>query len=87
MDWSEEAAKELEKAPGFVRNMAKKAVEKAVRKDGRNFVTVEDVRQGRENYISFGEKKPGDEKKQRIAVVRCDIVSEVCPGDSLFQSL
>ena len=86
MDWSEEAVKELEKAPGFVRNMAKKAVEKAVRKDGRNFVTIEDVRQGRENYISFGEKKPGDEKKQRIAVVRCDIVSEVCPGIACFKA-
>ncbi len=86
MQWTEEALLELEKAPGFVRSMARKAVEKEVKKDGRSEVSVEDVRKGRENYISFAEKKSGDKKKTRIAVVRCDIVSEVCPGIACFQA-
>ncbi len=86
MQWNDEAQKELEKVPAFVRNMAKRAVENAVRKDGRNEVSIEDVHQGREKYISFAEKKDGDEKKQRIAIVRCDIVSEVCPGIACFKA-
>lgn len=86
MEWTEEALKEMEKVPGFVRNMAKKAVEKEVKKDGRTEIRLEDVIKGRENYISFAEKKPGDKKKTRIAVVRCDTVSEVCPGIACFQA-
>jgi predicted metal-binding protein len=86
MEWSEDAVKELAKAPSFVRNMAKKAVEKAVRQEDRNLVNVEDVKKGRDNFISFSEKKPGDDKKTRIAVVRCEIVSEVCPGIACFKA-
>ncbi|MDD2620182.1 MAG: CGGC domain-containing protein [Syntrophomonadaceae bacterium] len=86
MQWNDEAQKEIEKVPAFVRGMAKKAVEKAVKKDGRNEVSVEDVRKGRDKYISFAEKKAGDEGKQRIAIVRCETVSEVCPGIACFKA-
>ncbi|MDD3270012.1 MAG: CGGC domain-containing protein [Syntrophomonadaceae bacterium] len=86
MQWSEEAQKEIEKVPSFVRSMARKAVEKAVKKSGREEVTLDDVHQGREKYISWAEKKDGEEKKQRIAIVRCEIVSEVCPGIACFKA-
>lgn len=86
MQWTEEALQELEKAPGFIRSMAKKAVEKAVKKDGRQEVTRDDVIAGRENYISFAEKKSSDKNITRIAVVRCDTVSEVCPGIACFKA-
>ncbi|MEN6351628.1 MAG: CGGC domain-containing protein [Syntrophomonas sp.] len=86
MQWTDEALKEMEKVPSFVRNMAKRAVEKAVKKSGHNEVTIDDVRKGRENYISFAENKPGDDSKIRIAVVRCETVSEVCPGIACFKA-
>lgn len=86
MQWTEEALIELENVPGYVRGRAKKAVEKAVKKEGRSEVNLEDVRKGRENYTSLAEKKPEDQEKTRIAVVRCDIVSEVCPGTACFKA-
>lgn len=86
MEWSEDAVKELAKAPGFVRNTAKKAAEKVVSQEGRDLVNVEDVQKDREDFISLSEKKPGDNKKTRIAVVRCEIVSEVCPGTACFKA-
>jgi len=79
MRWNEEALQELEKVPGFVRSMAKRAVEKDVRKAGREEVTVEDVHKGRDKHIAFAEDKE-DDPVTRIAVVRCETVSEVCPG-------
>lgn len=86
MEWSEDTVKELAKAPGFVRNMAKKTVEKSVRQVGRDLVNVEDVQKGRENFVSFSEKKTGGNKKTRIAVVRCETISEVCPGLACFKA-
>jgi len=87
MKWTAEAEEELKKVPAFVRRMARRAVEEHVRKSGRNEVTVEDVRAGRERHLSFIEKKPkSGERPTRIAVVRCDIVAEVCPGVACFRA-
>ncbi len=87
MKWTSEAEEELKKVPAFVRRMAKRAVEEHVRKSGKNEVTVEDVRAARERHISFIEKKPkSGERPTRIAVVRCDIVAEVCPGVACFRA-
>ena len=42
---------------------------------------------GRKRHISFIEKEPQDgEHRTRIAVVRCDIVAEVCPGVACFRA-
>lgn len=81
MRWNEEALKEVEKIPVFVRGMAKKAVEKEVSREGRSEVTLHDVHRARDKYIKFAEKddsRTGPTTK--IAVVRCETVSEVCPG-------
>ncbi|WP_083453875.1 CGGC domain-containing protein [Syntrophomonas palmitatica] len=78
--WTEEAQAELQKIPAFVRDMAVKAVESEVTARGDDTVTAEDLRRSREKYIAFAEDKPGQKKKTRIAVVRCETVSEVCPG-------
>ncbi|MGE5403473.1 MAG: CGGC domain-containing protein [Candidatus Saccharibacteria bacterium] len=83
MKWSDDASKELQKVPVFVRSMAKRAVEKEASTQGKDTVMVEDVRAAREKYISFAEKGK-DPKITRVAVVRCDIVSEVCPGTACF---
>lgn len=89
MHWSEEALKQIEKAPAFIRGMAKRAVEKEVAKSGREEVTAEDVRAAYEKYIKFavnsGEGK-GQEKTTKIAIVRCDVVAEVCPGIACFKA-
>ncbi|MBO8158287.1 MAG: CGGC domain-containing protein [Thermosyntropha sp.] len=76
----------MEKIPGFVRKMAQRAVEEQVRASGRKEVTAQDVRQGQEKYIKFAEKNEQDKNKIRIAVVRCEIVSEVCPGIACFKA-
>ncbi|MEA1961886.1 MAG: CGGC domain-containing protein [Bacillota bacterium] len=86
MQWTEEALKEIEKVPGFVRKMAKRAVEQEVKASGRNEVTAEDVKAGRDKHIKFAEKDEADEGKVRIAVVRCNIVAEVCPGVACFKA-
>ncbi len=77
MEWEPEAAKEIEKIPESVRKMAKMGIEASVEKKGRSLVTVEDVKEAEERFGALMEK---DEKTTKIAIVRCDIVSEVCPG-------
>lgn len=86
MNWTEEALKEIEKIPIFVRKMAKKAVEQDVKAAGRTEITCEDVRAARDKHIKFAEKDETDQNKVRIAVVRCEIVSEVCPGVACFKA-
>jgi len=87
MKWTAEAQKELEKVPAFIRDMASRAVESEVLERGADEVTAEDVRRSREKYISFAEEDGAKEKKKtRIAVVRCETVSEVCPGVACFKA-
>ena len=86
MEWTEEALAYLERVPSFVRSMAKRAVEKEVRSQGRNQVTAEDVARGHQKHIAFAQDKPEDKTKTRIAVIRCETVSEVCPGVACFRA-
>ena len=84
MKWTIEAEEELKRSRPLC-DAWPKAVEQQVRKSGRNEITADDVRAGRERHISFIEKqKPSGERPTRIAVVRCDIVAEVCPGVACF---
>lgn len=81
MQWDEDAEKELEKVPANVRQMAKMGIESAVGKAGGQRVTRDDVVSAYERVRSMMET---DNKTTRIAIVRCDIVSEVCPGTACF---
>ncbi len=78
MDWDQEATKALEMVPEHVREMAKYGIEEIARKRGRSRVTAEEVKEGWKKYGSQFRK--GGKGTTNIAVVRCEIVSEVCPG-------
>lgn len=87
MEWTPEALAELEKVPSFVRSMAQRAVEKAAKEAKVDKVTPEIVLKTKEKYFSMGAKEAeGDKKITKIAVVRCDIVSEVCPGVGCYKA-
>jgi len=83
--WSEEAKQALEKVPGFVRKMARRAVEQEVRKKGADTVELEDVMAAQAKYLGYI-RKDADPAKTRVAVVRCETVSEVCPGVACLKS-
>lgn len=83
MDWEPEASKELEKIPEHVRKMAKMGIETSVEKKGKTAVTLQDVKETAERFRSLMEK---DEKTTKIAIIRCDIVSETCPGVACFKA-
>lgn len=83
MEWEPDASKEIEKIPENVRMMAKMGIETSVEKKGKNIVTIEDVREAAEQFRALMKK---DEKTTKIAIVRCDIVSEVCPGVACFKA-
>ncbi len=82
MEWEPEAEKELEKVPEHVRSMAKMGIETSVEKKGKNIVTLADVKEASEQFRALMEK----DEKTKIAIVRCDIVSEVCPGVACFKA-
>lgn len=86
MKWTKPALKELEKAPEFVRDMARKKVEDAVTEKGKESVSLEDVQDVFDEYMSFMESDPQD-SKTNIALVRCDRISEACPGSACLLSL
>jgi len=86
MQWTDEAKKELQKVPGFVRKMAKRAVEAEAAKNGLTEITLNDVKKARSKYIAFAEDDDKDTSRTRIAVVRCETVSEVCPGVACFKA-
>lgn len=83
MEWEPEALKELDKVPSHVRIMAKMGIEMSLGKKGNSIVTLADVREAEAQFRALMKK---DEKTTRIAVVRCDIVSEVCPGVACFNA-
>ena len=86
MEWEPEATKELEKVPQHVRSMAKMGIETAVEKKGKNIVTIEDVNEAASQFKAIMGKGNNEEKTTKIAVVRCDIVSETCPGIACFKA-
>lgn len=83
MEWEIDALKELEKVPENVRKMAKMGIETSVEKKGKTKVNVDDVKEAKERFGSLMEK---DEKTTKIAVVRCETVSEACPGVGCFKA-
>ncbi|CAG0972308.1 hypothetical protein METP3_01562 [Methanosarcinales archaeon] len=88
MEWKQDALKELEKVPEHVRSMAKMGIETAVEKKGKKVVSIEDVNEAAMQFraIMGKEKKEAEAKTTKIAVVRCDIVSETCPGVACFKA-
>ncbi len=83
MEWEPEALKELEKVPEHVRSMAKIGIETSVGKREKNIVTIGNVKEVEAQFRAFLGK---DETNTKIAVVRCDIVSETCPGVACFKA-
>lgn len=77
MEWDAEAEKSLEKVPSFVRGMARKAVEEMARTEGLARVTTDVFIRAKEKYLGITDKKEG---VINVAVVRCNTVSETCPG-------
>ncbi|MBW2652960.1 MAG: PCP reductase family protein, partial [Deltaproteobacteria bacterium] len=51
MKWNKDSLKELEKAPEFVRDMAKKSVESHAKKQGRKSVSLKDVKEVFDEYM------------------------------------
>lgn len=86
MEWTAEAFRELEKVPEHVRNMAKMGIEASVEKKGKEIVTIGDVKEAAQRFGALMEKDGKDKKTTRVAVVRCDIVSETCPGVACFKA-
>ncbi len=86
MEWDSEASRELEKVPEHVRKMAKMGIEASVEKKGKNIVTIEDVKEAAQRFGALMEKDEKDKRTTKIAVVRCDIVSETCPGVACFKA-
>lgn len=86
MEWETEASKELEKVPEHVRKMAKMGIETSVEKMGKSIVTLEDVREAAQRFGALMGTDEKDKKTTKIAVVRCDIVSETCPGVACFKA-
>ena len=86
MQWDTEALKELEKAPEFVRDMAKRKVEGEVSKKGKDCVSLKDVQEVFEEYMSYLEP---DAKKPftNISIIRCERIAEACPGSACLLSL
>lgn len=71
----------LEEVPSFVKDMARKAVEERAREKGAQRITEDIALEVKEEYMG-GQGKGG----KKIAVLRCDIVSEVCPGIGCLQA-
>lgn len=86
MEWEPDAAKELDKIPEHVRRMAKMGIEMSLEKKGKNIVTPEDVKEAAQRFGALMETDEKDKKTTKIAVVRCDIVSETCPGVACFKA-
>ncbi len=82
MKWEEEAIEMLNEAPPFVREKVKKYVEEFAKRKNTDKITKEIFEEAKREF--FGEKKEKDEI--RIAIVRCDIISEVCPGIGCLQA-
>jgi predicted metal-binding protein len=86
MQWEAEALKELEKAPEFVRDMAKRKVETEVSKKGKDRVSLDDVREVFQEYMSYLEPD-AKEPSTNIAIIRCERIAEACPGSACLLSL
>jgi len=85
MRWTKEALEYMNNVPFFVREKAKKKVEEWAMKKGVEEVTMNEVMEAR-GKMTARDLTGAKPQKPKIAVVRCDIVSEVCPGIGCFNS-
>ncbi len=86
MEWDEAALKELEKIPKFVRERARNGLNQKAKEQGKNHVSLEDVREHFDEYVSFILPDKKQKKSPRIAIVRCERISEACPGTACLLS-
>lgn len=86
MEWNPDALKGLEKVPEHVRDMARMGIETSAGKKGKNKVTIEDVNEAAAQFRAVMGKGEKEELTTKIAIVRCDIVSETCPGVACFKA-
>ncbi len=86
MEWTPEALKEFDKVPVHVREMARMGIEEAVEKKGKKIVDVEDVKEAAAQFRALMGHDISENKTTRIAVIRCEIVSETCPGVACFRA-
>jgi len=87
MKWTKDSLKELEKAPEFVRDMARKSVESHVKKKGRKSVSLKDVKDVFDEYMSVLDTKGvGKKKPTHIAIVVCERTAEACPSTACLLS-
>jgi len=78
--WETKALEELDKIPENLRRMAKMSIEEEVERKGKDIVKAEDVKHAKERFVIE------NDNITKIAVVRCDIVSETCPGVGCFKA-
>ncbi len=87
MKWNKDSLKELEKAPEFVRDMAKKSVESHAKKQGRKSVSLKDVKEVFDEYMGVLETEGvGGKRPTHIAIVVCERTSEACPATACLLS-
>lgn len=87
MQWDSDARKELEKAPEFVRDMAKRKVEGVVQEEGKERVTLPDVQGVFKEYMSYLEPDSAGTPPANIAIIRCERIAEACPGSACLLAL
>jgi len=75
----------MNNVPFFVREKAKRRVEEWARQKGVEEVTMTEVMEARSRMMAR-DPSASATSKPRIAVVRCHIVSEVCPGVGCLKS-
>ncbi|WP_307401214.1 CGGC domain-containing protein [Desulfofundulus luciae] len=83
--WTKEALQYMNNVPFFVREKARKKVEEWARQKGVEEITMNEVMEARSKMTARDPNAPPP-AKPRIAVVRCNIVSEVCPGVGCLNS-
>jgi predicted metal-binding protein len=86
MEWEKDAEIEIGKIPEHVRKMAKMGIETAVEKKGKNCVTLDDVAEAMVRFGGLMQEDETGKKTTKIAIVRCETVSEACPGVGCFKA-
>lgn len=58
MEWERDAAKAIERAPFFVRKLARRRVEQLVAAEGRSVITLDDVRRAKSSHLAAAAAPP-----------------------------
>lgn len=67
MEWHEDAARAVQRAPFFVRNLIRKRVEEYVSRAGRGTVTLGDVQACRRDFLGGGSAEPSSHARSATA--------------------